>query len=107
MAYTHKELKHMKMAQLQEIAGGITHEAVKGHSQMHKEQLITAICTALNIEMHEHHDVVGVDKAALKQKIRALKKEKEKAIQEKDKAGIIAFRHKIKDLKHQLRKAMV
>jgi len=107
MAYTHKDLKHMKMAQIQEIAGGITHEAVKGHSQMHKEQLIAAICKALNIEMHEHHEVVGLDKAALKQKIRALKKQREKAIQEKDKALIASVRHQIKALKHKMRKAMV
>ena len=38
-----------------------------------------ALCTALNIPLHEHHDVVGIDKAALKAKMRALKKERDAA----------------------------
>ena len=43
-----------------------------------------ALCTALNIPIHEHHDVVGIDKAALKAKMRALKKDRDAAIEAGD-----------------------
>ena len=73
MAYTHNELKHKTLAELRDIAKDIQHDAVQGYTQLNKEHLIVAICKALNIEMHEHHDVVGIDKAAIKSRIKALK----------------------------------
>ena len=39
---------------------------------MHKEELLVALCTALGIQAHEHHEVVGIDKSKVKAKIRAL-----------------------------------
>ena len=50
MAYTFDQLKGMTVAQLREIAAGIEHEAVKGYTQLNKEHLLTALCTALNID---------------------------------------------------------
>ena len=55
MAYTYDQLKGMTVAQLREIAAGIEHEAVKGHTQLNKEHLLTALCTALSIDTHTRH----------------------------------------------------
>ena len=80
MAYTHNELKHKTLAELRDIAKDIEHEAVQGYTQLNKEHLIVAICKALGIEMHEHHEVVGVDKAAIKTRIKALKTKRDAAL---------------------------
>ena len=74
MTYTLKELKLKTAVQLKEIAAGIDHEAVKGHTQMNKDHLIKAICIALGIHVHEHIEVTGLDRSGLKAKIHSLKK---------------------------------
>jgi len=107
MEHTYKELKHKTAAQLKEIAKGIDHEAVKGYTQLNKEHLIKAICTALNIDMHEHHEVVGVDKSQIKIKIRELKKKRNRALADKDHDTLKRVRKEIKSLKNELRRATV
>ncbi len=107
MEYTYHDLKHKKVAELREIAAGIEHEAVQGYTQMNKDHLLTAICTALNIDMHEHHEVVGLDKKKIKAKIRELKEQRDKAIQDKDRKALITVRKDIKSMKNRLRRAMV
>lgn len=97
----------MTAVQLKDIAKGIEHEAVQGYTQLNKDHLIKAICTALKIEMHEHHDVKGLDKAAIKLKIKEFKKERDQAIATHDAKQIAAIRHQIKEFKKKLRKAMV
>ena len=79
MEYTYKDLKGMTVAQLREIAAGIEHEAVQGYTQLNKEHLIDAICAALGIEKHAHHEVRGINKGKIKSEIRSLKKERDKA----------------------------
>ncbi len=74
MAHTFPELKKKPLAELREIAAGIEHEAVKGYTQLNKDHLLAAICKALNIDMHVHHEVKGVDKTAIKTKIREWQK---------------------------------
>ncbi len=106
MSYTLKELKGKTAAQLKEIAGGIQHDAVQGHTQMNKEHLIKAICTALGIHMHEHVEVKGLDRSGLKIKIRSLKKERDKALAGHDHASLKILRHHIKEYKKKLRKAV-
>ena len=64
----------LPFSQLREIASGIEHDAVHGYTTMHKEHLVPALCTALGIDAHEHHDVVWIDKAQLKAQIRSLRK---------------------------------
>jgi len=64
MEYTFEQLKHKTVVELREIAKGIEHEAVRGYTQLNKEHLLVAISKALGIK-HEHHDVVGVDKASI------------------------------------------
>ncbi len=107
MAHTYHELKEKTVADLREIAKEIQHEAVQGYSQMNKEHLLVAVCKALNITIHEHHDVVGIDKAALKVRIRVLKKERDAAIEAGDHAKLKAIREHIHGLDRQIRKHLI
>jgi hypothetical protein len=106
MPYTHKELKGKTAAQLKEIAAGIQHEAVKGYTQMNKDHLIKAICAGLGIHMHEHVEVKGLDRAGLKAKIHALKKERDKVLATEGHPNLHSIRHSIKEYKKKLRKAV-
>ncbi len=107
MAYTYKELKSKTVAQLREIASGIEHEAVQGYTQLNKDHLLKAICTALKIDMYEHHRAVGIDKGKIKARIRELKKERDAAIAEKQRDKLKQVRAELKQLKKTLRKNMV
>src|SRR3982751_6222311 len=107
MAYTHNELKHKTLAELRDIAKDIQHDAVQGYTQLNKDHLVTAICQALNIEMHEHHDVVGIDKASIKSRIKALKTKRNEAITAHDRAALKKTRRSIHRLKRQIHKATV
>jgi hypothetical protein len=97
----------MTVAELREIADGIEHEAVHGHSTMHKEKLLPAICKALNIETHAHHTVVGINKTAMKAEIRSWKKKRAEALTSKDYVKLSEIRQHIHDLKVRLRRAIV
>ena len=107
MAYTHAELKHKTLAELRDIAKDIEHEAVQGYTQLNKEHLVVAICKALNIAIHEHHDVVGIDKATIKSRIKALKTKRDAAIAAHDHAELKRARRGIHRLKRQIHKATV
>ena len=107
MAYTHHELKHKTLAELREIAKDIEHEAVQGYTQLNKEHLVVALCKALNIDMHEHHQVVGIDKAAIKSRIQQLKERRNTALAAHDHAQLKAVRRRIHRLKRQIHKATV
>jgi hypothetical protein len=106
MEYTFEQLKHKTVADLREIAKGIEHEAVQGYTQLNKEHLIVAISTALGIK-HEHHDVVGVDKAAIKSRIKELKKKRDEALAAHDHAQLKTVRRTMHRLKRQIHKATV
>ncbi len=107
MDYTFKDLKTKTVAELREIAKSLEHEAVKGYSQLNKEHLLQAVCTALNIEMHVHHDVKGLDKSKIKTEIRKLKLERDKALEAHDHKKLKAVRKQLKVYKNKLRHAMV
>jgi hypothetical protein len=107
MEYTFAELKKKNVADLRQIASEIQHEAVQGYTQLNKEHLLEAICTALNIDMHVHHEVVGLDKSKIKAEIRELKKQRDEAIKEKKPDELKQIRRKIHKLKKTLRKATV
>lgn len=106
MAHTYEELKHKTVADLREIAKGIEHDAVQGYTQMNKDHLLSALSKALGIQ-HEHHDVVGVDKSAIKSRIRELKTQREAAIAAHDNAQLKVVRRTIHRLKRRIRKATV
>lgn len=105
--HTYEEMKKKTVAQLREIAAGIEHEAVKGYTQLNKEHLLQAVCKALDIDMHEHHEVVGIDKTTLKGKIRVLKKKRDEAYAAHDLKQLKMYRRQIHGLKRKIRKAMV
>jgi DNA-binding IclR family transcriptional regulator len=107
MAYTYEELRKKTIDDLREIAKGVEHDAVKGYTQMNKEHLLPALCKALGIEGHGHHDVVGIDKAKVKAKIRQLKAEREKAIEAHDHAQLKQIRRQMHHLKRRIRAATV
>lgn len=104
MAHTFEELKKMNVSQLREVA---KEEGIKGSTQMNKEHVLEAICKSLNIDMHVHHEVVGVDKSAIKAQIKELKKERDQFLQDKKSDDIKKVRKQIKKLKNKLRAATV
>jgi hypothetical protein len=105
MEHTYTELKKKTVAELREIAEKTEHEALKGHPQMHKEQLLAALCTALGIEEHGKTAVVGVDKSQIKSRIRSLKGERANALSAHDHTQLKKIRRRIRSLKRTIRKA--
>lgn len=107
MSFTHAELKKKTVAELREIAKGIEHEAVQGYSQLNKEHLLVALCKALNIDMHEHRQVVGLNKAQVKANIRRIKEKLAVAIAAHDHKQIKFCHRQIHRQKRQIHKATV
>ena len=107
MEHTFDELKKKTVAGLREIAKGIEHDALHGHSTMHKEPLVLALCTALGIEAHDHHKVLGVDKAKLKKEIRELKSKRDTALGAHDHKELKSIRRQLHHLRRRIRKATV
>ena len=97
----------MTVAQLREIAAGIEHDAVQGYTQLNQEHLLPAICTALGIEQHVHHDVVGIDKTAIKAELRELRKQRDDALESRDAVALKRVRRKRHVLKRRIRRATV
>jgi hypothetical protein len=106
MPYTIEELKHKNIADLRDIAKGIEHDAVQGYTQLNKDHLVAALAKALGIQ-HTHHDVVGVDKASIKSRIRELKTQREAALAAHDRAQLKVVRRSIHRLKRRIHKATV
>jgi DNA-binding IclR family transcriptional regulator len=106
MAHTYEQLKHMTLADLREIAKGSEQEVVQGYTQMNKEHLVGALAKALGIQ-HTHHDVVGIDKASIKARIRELKTQRTAALEAHDHTQLKAVRRNIHRLKRQIHKATV
>lgn len=102
MAYTYEELHHMKVTALREIANGLNDERLEGNSQMNKEHLLPILCEVLDVETHAHHEVVGIDKATIKSQIKALKAERDKAVEAHDSARTKQVRRQIHHLKRRL-----
>ena len=102
--YTYDDLKTKTVAEMRQIAKGLDHEAIKGYSQLNKAHLLPALCTALGIEAHEHHEVVeGFDKASAKAKMRELRAERKAALEAHDAARLKAARRHLHSLNHQIR----
>ena len=105
MAHTYEELKKKTIDELREIAKGIDNEAVKGYTQMNKEHLLPAICKALGIDTHEHHKTIGLDKSAIKARLRQLKAERDKALGAHDHQQLKAVRRQMHGVNRRLRAA--
>jgi hypothetical protein len=108
MDYTWEELHKTPVKRLREIAEDLgDHDELHGFSTMHKEDLVPALCHVLGIEDHAHHEVVGVNKAAIKKRIRALKVKRDEAIAAGDSVQLKRVRRKIHRLKRRIHKATV
>ena len=105
MDHTYEELSKMTVAELREIAKDLDHEAVQGSTQMNKEHLLPALCTALGIETHAHHVVVGIDKPRIKSKIRQLKSQRDEAVKSGDHDRLRRVRRRVHRLKRRIRRA--
>ena len=106
MEYTFEQLKHKTVTELRDIAKGNEHEALQGYTQLNKDHLLVALSKALGIK-HEHHDVVGVDKAGIKAQIREMKKKRDEALTAHDRAQLKIARRTIHRLKRRIHKATV
>jgi hypothetical protein len=99
------ELKVLTVTQLREVAEGI--EGLTGYTQMRKPQLLEVICKHLNIQMHDHHDIVGIDTGTIKRQIRELKQQRDAALEAHDHQELRRVRRHIHKLKRQIRRAAV
>ena len=107
MAYTYDVLKGKTITDLREIAKSVEqHEAVQGYSQMNKDHLLPALCKALGIDSHHHHTAVGIDKGALKAKMRELKKERQAALESHAGDELKSIRRHMHHLNRQIRAHM-
>ena len=103
-AYTYHDLKEKTIEELREIAKGVENQdAVQGYSQLNKQHLLPALAKALGIDTREHHGVVGIDKPAIKAKMRELKKQRDAAIEAHDGAKLRGIRRHIHSLNRQIR----
>ncbi len=107
MTYTYDELKGKTVAQLRELAASSQHEALQGYTQLNKEHLLVALCKALNIDMHKHHQVVGINKTEIKAQIKQLKKKRDEALTAHDHTELKTIRRQIHHLKRQIHRAAV
>ena len=102
MSHTFEELKAKTVAELREIAAGLQEDTVKGYTQLNKDHLLELLCKALNIPTHAHHDVVGIDKTAIKKEIRELKKKRGDALTAHDSDQLRRIRRRIHRLKRTI-----
>jgi len=105
MAPTYEELKKLTVAKLREMAAEMEHEALKGYTQLNKEHLIVAMCKALGIEARARHEIVGLDKTAIKARIRALKKRRDEAEKAHNRDELKQVRRKIHRWKRKIHQA--
>jgi hypothetical protein len=107
-ALTFEALKKKTVAELRDIAKGLTHDAVQGYTQMNKEHLLPALCKALGIEVGLHHHVAETfDKSKIKARMKTLRAERDKALKAHDSARLRAVRSELHSLNHRLRAHMV
>ena len=107
MEYAYEDLKEKTVAELREIASGMEHEAVQGYTQLNKEHLLEALCKALNLDMHKHHEVVGVDKTPIKAQIKLWKTRRDEALTAHKKVEFKTALRMVHKLKRKLHKATV
>lgn len=105
--HSFESLSKMTVSQLREIAEELDHDELHGYRTMHKEHLVPAMCHALGIEDHVHHEVVGINKGRVKRRIRSLKERRDRAIEAGDKVEVKRVRRQIHKLKRTIRKATV
>ena len=100
----YREIQKMTAVKLREV---ITEKFpdVRGVSALKKEQLVVLLADKLGIDRHVH-GTVAIDKTAIKQKIRALKKQRDEAMAAGDTSSLGEIKHAIHKQKHILRRAV-
>jgi len=104
---TYEDLKKKTVAELRDIAKGLTHEAVQGYTQMNKDHLLPALCKALGIEHAHHHVEASFDKSKIKVRMKMLHAERNKALEAHDSERLETVRGELHTLNHRLRAHMV
>ena len=107
MAETFEKLARKSVADLRAMAKDNEHEALKGHAQLAKEDLVKALCTAQDIEIPEHRKQPRVDRSAVKAKIQSWKEKRKQALEAHDAPQLARARRKIQRLKRKLRAARI
>lgn len=105
--HTFHDLNRLTVAQLREIAAEIDHPAVSGYTQKRKSEVLTGICTALGLEMHEHHDAKGINKTTVKTQIKEWRVKRDTALESGDHAQLKMARTKMRRLRRKIRKSLV
>ncbi len=101
-----KELEKLTVVKLREMTG--EYEDIKGASAMTKEQLLNVLSEKLGIEREVHVEVVGgVDKTALKRRVKEFKAQAAAAAVNGDKAAARRLRRRAHHTKRKLRKSIV
>jgi hypothetical protein len=103
VAHTYEELKKKTLAELREIAKETDHEAVQGFTQMNKDHLLPALCKALGIDAREHHVAHGAEKERARTRMHELKKQRQEAVANGDRAALRAIRREYHRWNHKLR----
>jgi hypothetical protein len=103
MAHTFESLKAMTIAQLREVAKDVQHDAVQGYTQMNKDHLLPALCTAFGIDAHEHHAAHSDIKLATRARMRDLRVKRDEAVKTGDHAALHLIRREYHHLNHRLR----
>jgi hypothetical protein len=104
---TYEALKKKTVAELREIAKGLSHDAVQGYTQMNKEHLLPAICKAMGIDIAHHHVDTRFDKSAIKARMKTLRAERDTALDAHDVEKLRVLRNELHTLNHRLRAHMV
>jgi DNA-binding IclR family transcriptional regulator len=104
---SYEDLKKKTVAELRDMAKGLTHEAVQGYTQMNKEHLLPALCKALGIEHAHHHVEAGFDKSKMKMRMKMLRAERIQALEAHDSAKLKMIRAELHALNHRIRGHMV
>jgi hypothetical protein len=99
----YKQVSKMTAAQLREQLA--QYPDITGVSAMKKDRLVGLLCGKLGIDPHAHA-ATGIDKASIKQRIRALKKERDAALQAKDAGKLATVHHALHKQRHLLRRAV-
>ena len=97
------ELTKQTIGRLRELAG--QYDDLDGVTGMSKETLVDVLAKKLNIDV-PHKMVVGVDKSALKGRIRELRNVRAEALAAKDQKRLRRVRQALHRLRHQLRRAI-
>ncbi len=104
---SYEDLKKKTVAELRDMAKGLTHEAVQGYTQMNKEHLLPALCNALGIEHAHHHVEAGFDKSKMKIRMKMLRADRAKALEVHDSAKLKVIRTELHAINHRIRAHMV